>query len=200
VLHKQPRKWELTQRIFDLIANTNLCVFAVIMERPTRKPFIELGTLPYQYRRLLERINVYVHQFGRENEMAVLVFDGEGMGGIPGGLAIAISNYLFRHPRGQALTHIFDTPLFVDSKITPGVQLVDMIASCIRQYEENELFRRSCGDDPFLSALDRFYRIVQRKAIDLETPIRPLYALFRMPERYFYLKEEEAADEEEEEE
>lgn len=86
VLNRQPRKWELTQRIFDLIANTNLCVFAVIMERPTRQPFIEPGTLPWQYRRLLERINVYVDQFGRENEMAVLVFDGEGMGGIPGGL------------------------------------------------------------------------------------------------------------------
>lgn len=86
----------------------------------------------------------------------------------------------------------------MDSKITPGVQLVDTIASCIRQYEENELFRRPCAAAPFLSALDRFYRIVERKTIDLETPIRPLYGLVRMPERYFYLREEEAPDEEEE--
>jgi hypothetical protein len=168
------------------------------MERPQEIPYSQPGILPVQHQRLLQRVHIYADQYGKPDEMAILVFDGEGMGGIPGGLAVSICNFLYRHARGRTYTRILDTPLFVDSKITPGIQLVDMIASCIRKYEEYELFRQSPSTEPFLSAIDRFYKVVQRKTLDLDIPQGMLYGFYRMPERYFYLTEEEIPEETEE--
>ena len=48
----------------------------------------------------------------------------------------------FFHEEGRACTNITDTPFFGDSKASAGVQIADMIASVIRQYEEAELYKR----------------------------------------------------------
>ncbi|MCH7800238.1 MAG: DUF3800 domain-containing protein [Chloroflexi bacterium] len=46
--------------------------------------------------------------------------------------------------------HLADNPFFVDSRLTPGIQVADMVAGVIRIYQENELNRhipqgiRSC--------------------------------------------------------
>lgn len=180
--------------MFDLIAATDLRVFAVIMQRPLQKPHLERGKLPWQHRALLQRINAYVDQHGGPTESATLIYDGEGAGGLPGGLAFCMTSYLHGHAVGQTFTRIVTTPMFVDSRITPRVQLIDMIASCIRQYEEQNLYRRPFGSDPFLSALDRYYGVIRPKTLDLEIsdPDTVLYGLYRMPGEYFYVSEEEA--------
>lgn len=191
IFEKRPRERELVERVFDLIAITDLHIFGVIMHRPVRQPELEQGQLPWQQRRLLERIDCYVEEFGERGEKAIIVYDGLGMGGVPGGLAPGITGYLCRHPSGKALTRIVITPMFVDSSVTPGVQLADMVASCIRQYTEKELYRKSPGGDPFLSALGRYYKTVEDKTLDLVSPSgMTLYGLLRMSERYFYSPDE----------
>lgn len=195
VFEAKPRKRELVESVFDLVRNTDLVLFAIIMERPSTKPLIPEGTLPNQYRFLLQRINAFMEQSAKPNDMAILIFDGQGTAGIPGGLGPGISRYLFRHREGQSWSRILDTPLFVDSKITPGIQLADVMASCIRQYEENELFRVNPGTDLFLCALQRYYRIAESKTRDLETVDMPLFGFYRMPERLFYVTGEEVTEE-----
>lgn len=200
VFQNQPNKREFVEQLFELISMTELYIFAIIMERPSKPPFLEPGTLPFQHRRLLERINSCVTERCSEEDMAILIFDGQGMASIPTGspIALAVSSYLFRHRAGQALSRILDTPLFVDSRLTPGIQLADIMASCIRQYHENDLARRPPGRDVFLLALTRYYRVVQSKTIDFERPDSSIdYGLHQMPERYHYppdIPEEGAPD------
>jgi hypothetical protein len=187
VFEKTTRRREFVESFFDLLRYIEFTVFAIIMEKPA-SPLdkVQEGYLPNQYRYLLQRVNLYMENDRPTHEMAILVFDGQGPGGAPWGLAASISAYLFRHAEGQTWRRILDTPLFVDSKVTPGILIADMLASTLRLHAENELTDSSCGGDMFLSALQRFCRIIKEKTLDLELGDIILYGLYRMPERYLH--------------
>lgn len=186
IFEKTNRRRELVECIFELIRDSHLTVFAMIMEHPSRLPETTEGHIPIQYRFLLERIHLFMNSDNGPNNMAILVFDGDGTTFIPGGLGPGISRYLFRSREGQNWSNILDTPFFVDSSITPGIQLTDLIAGCIRHYQELELFREKSNNDTFSSVIKRFYRIIESKTKNFETEDVTFYGLYRMPERYFY--------------
>jgi len=189
IFEKSAEERELVESVFDLIRETELAVFALIMDHPSKMPETPEGHIPVQYRFLLQRIQFYMDRLGNEEDMAILVFDGDGTSFISGGLGPGVSRYLFRSQEGQTWSKILDTPLFVDSEITPGIQLVDMMAGCLRHYQEKQLFRENFITDTFSSALKRYYRIIQEKTCDFETEERTLFGLYKMPERYFYKAE-----------
>lgn len=60
----------------------------------------------------------------------------------------------------------------MDSQTSAGIQIADMIASVIRQYEEAELFRNATSsNDLYLFAIRRWYRIIEQKTRnDLVSP------------------------------
>ena len=183
---KRPAKRELVESTFELISNLDLTAFAIVMERPSVIPALQPGMLPNQYRYILQRVNLLL-EADFENDMALLIFDGQGPN-FGRDLSSAISGFLFKHAEGQSYTRIVETPLFVDSKITPGIQIADMIASCVRQYQENELYRRPLpAGDPFLSAISRYYRCIQQKTKDLESTLgSPYHGIHFMAERYLH--------------
>ena len=112
--------------------------------------------------------------------MATLLFDG-GAGQL-GGLSFKFGGFLYRSEEGRASTNITDTPFFGDSKASAGVQIADMIASVIRQYEEAELYRKTPAGDSFLLAIRRYYRIVEQKTVDQTSHDGyPRPGLYRMP-------------------
>jgi len=197
VFRNRPEDRELVERVFELISESGLAIFAAIMEHPTKQPSIPVGHIPNQYRFLLQRIHFYMSESIRPGDMAILVFDGDGTAGIKGGLGPGISNYLFRTLEGQSFSTILSSPLFVDSEITPGIQTADLIASCIRQVHERGLRRATDIDDPFASALTRYYRIIQSKTQNFETDAMTYYGLFTMPERYLYQAIENQSEDEE---
>lgn len=186
IFEKTNRRRELVECVFELIRETDLVIFAMIMEHPSKMPEIQEGHIPNQYRFLLERVNFYLNSRGNDSDMAILVFDGDGTTFISGGLGPGISRYLFRSREGQTFSYLLDTPFFVDSTITPGIQLADMVAGCIRHYEERELFKENSATDTFSSAIRRYYRIVEANTMKFETEDRTLFGLYRLPERYFY--------------
>ena len=184
----RPEKRELVESLFELIRNLQIVVFAEIMERPSNVPAKSEQFLPMQFRHQLERVNRYM-ELNKPSELAAIMFDGDGSQ--IGGLAVQISNWLYRSVTGRAMEHIAESPFFVDSRVTPGIQLADMIASVVRQYEEYELFRPNGATDSFSSALVRYYRIVREKTVDLEAPRGDFtwYGFNRMPEREHYRDE-----------
>ena len=181
----RPEKREFVESFFELMGNLDIVVFAQIMERPDDPPPTSSDFLPMQFRQQLYRVNRYL-ELHRPDDLAAIMFDGDGSQF--GGLAIRFSNWLYRSGGGQSLTRLADSPFFVDSKVTPGIQLADMVASVIRQYEERELFQGIPPGDSFASAIARYYRIVKEKTIDLEAPQGDFtwYGFNRMPERDHY--------------
>ena len=173
------------ESFFDLMRNLDVVIFAQIMEQPTSPPPTAKDFLPMQFRHQLYRVNRYL-ELNRPDDLAAVMFDGDGSQF--GGLAIRFSNWLYRTIGGQSLTHLADSPFFVDSKVTPGIQLADMVTSVIRQYEERELYHNVPAGDSFASAITRYYRIVKEKTVDLDAPQGDFtwYGFNRMPERNHY--------------
>jgi hypothetical protein len=117
--------------------------------------------------------------------MLTCLFDGQGYQ--CGGLILKFNSFLYRSQEGRAMTNITDAPFFVDSRITAGIQIADMAAGCIRIYEENNLFRGVPQQDAFLSAIRRYYNILEEKTIDQQdSDGYPRRGFFRMPERAHY--------------
>ncbi len=95
------------------------------------------------------------------------------------------------------MAKVVDTPYFVDSRFTTGIQLADLVAGVIRQYEEAELFGKP-PSDAYQSAIVRYYGIIAAKTGDMLDPTGRFswHGLHRMPERLHYFEEEEEAVEE----
>ena len=185
-------KREFVESFFDLLSDLPITTFAIIMKRPVEE-LPETNLLPSQFRFLLERISLLADT---RKEMATILFDGEGTSQ-SGGLSAKFSNYLYRSIEGRSRVSITNDPFFVDSRITVGIQIADMAASVIRQYEENELSQASPTTDPYLHALRRYYRVLQGMTVDQFSPegyIR--HGLYRMSERQHYLTAEQYDPEE----
>lgn len=184
---RKPALRELVESIFDLMRNLPITIFAIAMERPTEVIPRTTTQLPRQYRYVLQRFHTMLLDSA---QMAVVLIDGNGSQ--YGGLSRKLESYLHRHGEGQSLQNIVDTPYFVDSRFTTGIQLADMVAGVVRQYEEAELFRNQ-PPDPYLTAIDRYYRIIGEKTKDLVDPTGRFlwHGFHRMPERLHYFVPEE---------
>ena len=53
--------------------------------------------------------------------------------------ALEFGNYLYGTPRGRAVTHVADTPLFASSTVTKGLQIADLFAYAIAQQNLNRV-------------------------------------------------------------
>jgi len=195
VFERRSNEWEIVESFFDLCRTLPFVLFAVAMERPTKIPaHHEPGRenyLPNQYRYLLQRINQHAEEQGR---MAAMLFDGDGPTLWGGTLPARFESFLYRSYEGRSFTAICDAPFYVDSRITQGIQVADMVASVVRLYQENNLFSGSPVGDRFLSAINRYYGIVRGKARDLMTQdgySRP--GIYFMPERDHYRREEQGS-------
>ena len=97
---------------------------------------------------MIQRIELLAEE---QDKMATIMFDGSA--GLYGGLGWQFNGFLYRSEEGRACTHITDAPSFVDSQTSAGIQIADMMASVIRQYEEAWLYRQapSVGDTYLLT-------------------------------------------------
>jgi len=193
IFEKYPSDRDLVDRAFDLILESDVAVFAVIMSHPGKDRKLTAVILPCEYRRIIERVNLYM-QHEHEGEMAVLVFDGKGTGLVPRGLAPAVEAFLFRSEEGRCYGNVVESPLFVDSKITPGIQLADLAASAVRQFCENELSSQSPdGRDAFLLALSRYNEILRSNTRDYKMGRTKHYGFYEMPTKFLYQPVDESS-------
>ncbi len=194
---RKPELHEFVESVFDLLRNLPVTIFAVTMERPTQVIPRTDTQLPRQYQYILQRVHALLLD---QPSLSVVLIDGDGSQ--YGGLARKLERYLHRHREGQSLVNVVDVPYLVDSRFTMGIQLADMVAGAIRQYEGAELFRNP-PPDAYLAAIERYYRIIREKTRDVVGPTGKYtwYGLHRMPERlhYFAPEEGESAVVEEEE-
>ncbi len=64
------------------------------------------------------------------------------------------------------MQHIVPNPLFVDSSLTPGIQIADMCAYVLRICYERNLFADRSVFEPYLAKIKRFGAVVRSKTID----------------------------------
>lgn len=168
------------EEFFSALLDMPIVIFAIVIERPDSIQEAESDFLPRQFQFLVERIQLLADERG---QMATILFDGDG--GLFGGLSQKFNSFLYRSQLGQSWNRITDAPFFVDSKTSVGIQIADMAASAARHYYEAELHHRQPpADDLFLLAIRRYYRIIERKTVNL-TSLEGFdrYGIYRMPAR-----------------
>lgn len=177
---------ELLEEVFERIRNLPITIFAVVMEKPTVEVSRDDSRLPRQYRYILQRVNALLSD---QPGNCVVLVDGDGSQ--YGGLSEKFERYLNRFHEGQSMTKVVDTPYFVDSRYTMGIQLADIVAGVVRQYHEQDL-SRGLPSDPYLRTVARYYRTIESKMQDLTSPDGfSLPGVYFMAERLHYFASEE---------
>ena len=184
MLRDHPRERGFVEAFFsDFLSAFDMVVFAIVMERPLSEPPKDVNFLPRQFRFILQRVNALA-ELKSDDDLSAVMFDGNGSQF--GNLAERFSNWIFRSESGRALDRLAESPFFVDSKFTPGIQVADMVAGVIRIYHENRLNEGIPPGDTFLSAIARCYEVVRRKSVNLtwHATGEALYGIYFMPERH----------------
>jgi len=162
-----PAKWQYVESVVDLAVNLPVVSFFMIVERPTQVVRFSPDCLPRYAQFLLERMNQYMVNCCPAT-IAPMVFDSRSSG--PDSLwSASIGNFLFRHQRGRLWRNLLETPFFVDSAITPGVQIADYFVSIVRQYWEVTKYNRP-APAMYRAAIERLYRRVRGTVRDLDVP------------------------------
>lgn len=154
-------------RIISLLPQYNIKIFAVIMERPDYTPYIKEGFLPKQYYHLLKKIELYCKKYNCS--MAMIIFDEQDHSRDQK-ISVAFNNFLYKSNLGRSFEKILEVPLFVDSKITVGIQIADLVAGILRHYYEEGLNEHNPVDD-YQRWLYELYRIIKQRTEDIREPV-----------------------------
>ena len=174
----------LVEGAFEALDNWNfasLAVFAIVMDRPTFVPSTPPGFLPKQTYYLLQRVQRHM-ETSHPNQLAHIIFDESDLRS-DGQLAVAFTKFLYS-PHGRTFDKILDTPLFVPSVITPGSQMADIIAGCIRHWHQGNLgVAPAFPHEPFVAAIKRYYAVVCRRTKNFQdaTGNVDMFGIYRMP-------------------
>lgn len=163
---------------FAALGNWGITVFATIMRDPASPTPQTEQLLEARFRYLLQRIELLA---AGQDAYATVLFDGRGSEFKK--LSRLFSGYLFRSNAGQACIHITDTPAFVDSATSAGIQIADMCAYAIRVYQENLLYSGPPSQDSdYQRAVRSWYRYIERLTRNMPAGNGAIrYGLHRLP-------------------
>lgn len=127
-----PKKLEFVEELLSLCKQYGIQTFAVGM-RVSQSPLpgIAAPNVFRVYHFLLERIEDMMVQ-SHPDEMAIIAFDSQDEK-TDRRRALEYGNFLYGHEAGKAMQHIVDTPYFVSSKVTVGIQIADLVAYALAQ-------------------------------------------------------------------
>lgn len=157
--HMQKRAY--AEGFFEMLNDVDLTVFAMVMERPDRAPYEGPELLQCQHRYLLDRIERFMAE-EHPNHMALPIYDNLDPTQTRI-FAASFNSFMSKSNAGRAMQHIVPSPLFVDSALTPGIQVADRFAYVLRLYEENQLQRQGIVGDAYLATIKRYAKVVWPK-------------------------------------
>ena len=130
-----PKKVEFVEEVVSLCKHYQLLTFAVGMqqlEEPMLAGFSSEESRIFRvYHYLLERVEAMMQESYPE-DMATVLLDSGGIK-TDKRRAIAFGNFLYGHEAGRSMQRIVETPFFVDSSLTPGIQIADLFAYAVAQ-------------------------------------------------------------------
>lgn len=131
-----PKKQEFCEEIISLCKLHGVQAFAVGLKNAQPALFgSETEPIVYRaYSRLLERIDTMMSEDHPE-EMATVALDSQDER-TDTRRALAFGNFLYGNPVGRTLTHIAESPFFVSSKATIGIQIADLLAYALAQQNQ----------------------------------------------------------------
>jgi len=198
----------LVERIFEELAGVkefrDITIFAIIMPLLDSEPSYPEERLPDPLRFLLQRVNRLVEEEYPERTATIVLDQGnELLGDDRELLSRFFSHWYNRFDDFQR--YISPTPFFVDSRLTPGIELADLIAGCLRLCWENNLvpeYLRPQWDqpekrdligalqDPFLASLKRYLNAILSRVRNVRVSGEEYYGIYAPRPEKFELRQE----------
>ena len=130
-----PKKVEFVEEVVSLCKHYQLLTFAVGMqqlEEPMLAGFSSEESRIFRvYHYLLERVEAMMQE-SYLDDMAMVLLDSADKE-TNKRRAIAFGNFLYGHEAGKSIQKIVETPFFVSSSLTPGIQIADLFAYAVAQ-------------------------------------------------------------------
>lgn len=158
-------KKQFVDQLVDIACSHDIKVFAIIMKRPTTAIAMSDTNLPKQYLLLLKRVEYFCENY--DHKKAILIFDEVN----PSNdlkISICINNFLFKSKLGKDFDRILEMPLFVNSSITPAIQIADFFAGIIRIYYDRGIDTKRNVTNPFEIWIKELYNKIVTKTEDLQ--------------------------------
>jgi hypothetical protein len=122
------RRHAYIKSLWELINRYECKLFCVTCvknaDNPTMARSIYTSSLQY----MVERFNCYISEH-LVYDKGIIIADSTKMFDFD--VAVSHMSFIFGSETGKSLTHIYEAPLFADSKLTSGLQLVDNFSSMI---------------------------------------------------------------------
>lgn len=127
---KSERRQEFNRRVLRFIRQYDGTAFAATFLKSAAAPASSRSMYTHALQILVERISVAVAQ-SKTYDHALLICDSrmKGVSGHDIDVARSHMSYIFGHATGRTFTNIVEAPLFADSRLTVGLQLVDILAA-----------------------------------------------------------------------
>ncbi|MGE5652850.1 MAG: DUF3800 domain-containing protein [Bacillota bacterium] len=174
------RRLLYVNKLMDVLDTYESTVFAVVMERPDYVPYQEEGMLPWQYRYLLDRLQL----FGVKRRGPMLLIFDKVDDKKDGALAHGFKGFLFKHLGGKHYQNIIEMPLFVSSINTPFIRFPDFVGNAFREYYGRGLDTRSPNND-YEKWITELASRLHAKTVDFPIQGRKEYGVFRMSKDKF---------------
>ncbi len=173
---------QLVAGILDLVERSPVAVFAVQMPRPAVVPNWPRGVMPPHFRLLTERIELHMRQTEPQG-LAKILFD-ERDSGADAADSRSFRTFMSTTDEGRSWRHILDTPFFVSSNITPGIQVADLFAGGLRHHQQLRSANSTFASE-WEQTVRRLNNIAIAKTVDYPMGGYTYYGLYFMPERYY---------------
>lgn len=140
------RAHQFIKQVITLCKKHNATLFSIIFIKDVVKPTSKrsLYTMALQY--LCERFQIFLEESLYQTN-SILILDSR-MHNVDLEVAQSHMSFIFGHETGKTCDRILEAPMFANSKLTVGLQLVDIVGSCIygNFYQRNCMFVQGALD------------------------------------------------------
>lgn len=181
--------WKMFLKTLRAALSADVVVFAIMLDRPSKKPGYPPHELPSQYFFLLKQVQSLACRWREAN--ATVVFDEENRKEDVN-RAFAFARLVRSYWEGFYFDRIITVPLFGNSEGNHGLQLVDLAAYTIFIDEYARLRDPSPRED-YLKAIHQLRCEIEKKTIKLRDfhTKETLEGFYRMPGDLFYRRPSE---------
>lgn len=134
------RAHQFIKQVIGLCAKHSATLFSIVFIKDLSKPISKrsLYTMALQY--LCERFQIFLDENVNQRN-AILILDSR-MHNIDLEVAKSHMSFIFGHETGKTCDKVLEAPMFANSTLTVGLQIVDIIGSCIYTnfYQRNCMF------------------------------------------------------------
>jgi hypothetical protein len=130
---RSKRSHDFLKITLKLIGDYKGVSFGVSFLKDHKKPVSHISLYTHALQVLVERFHQYIQEHPFYNH-AIMIMDSRSKGLKGEDNLIVIKShmsYIFGHTVGRTLTNVMEGPLFADSKLCVGLQLVDIFASTL---------------------------------------------------------------------